>query len=255
MAMTLVIAIVVMLAICWPRRAATGPKKSRWTVAGALAGVLPGLAIAALMLANPGQTSNTGLVLTASVVCSTTIAGILLSRWLFRLRTGVGSRFRISLRTFLLLPVVLVPLFVALLPVLPYQGSCSTTSPFSFVVVDEMTGQPIANASVRLIDPRFSQDDLENQGPRVVTGADGSVEYFLFANIQGRQGLLWKTETISYNPWTIRVEALGYRPFVTSLAGNPTMSTDQFTAVPLGMIFPPPPSVTIRLSTNSVRSD
>ena len=88
------------------------------------------------------------------------------------------------------------------------------------MVVDEATGRPIPNAVVRPIDPRFAPDDAENQGERVVTGAAGSVEYFLSANVHGREGLLGRTETISYNPWLIRVEALGYRPFVTSLASD-----------------------------------
>ena len=140
------------------------------------------------------------------------------------------------------------PLCPALLPVCPYQASVSTTSPFRFVVVDDATGRPIPSAAVRLIDPRFAPDDTANQGERVVTGADGSVDYFLSANIQGREGLLWRTETISYNPWMIRVEAVGYPPFFTSLASAPPMPADRLTAPPLGLMFPPPPSVTIRLS-------
>ena len=58
------------------------------------------------------------------------------------------------------------------------------------MVVDDATGRPIPNAAVRLIDPRFALDDTENQGERVVTKADGSAEYFLSANVRGREGLL-----------------------------------------------------------------
>ncbi len=248
---TLWIAVAVALAICWPRPVAAGSKKWRWTLSGALAGALAGLPIAALILEGPHLMSDVNLELAGSILCSTAIAGALVGGDLFRRRTRVGQRFRFSLRTLLLLPFVLAPLFVALLPVLPYQASVSTTSPFSFVVVDDATGRPIPNAAVRLIDPRFAPDDAENQGTRVVTGADGSVEYYLYANVRGREGLLGRTETISYNPWLIRVEALGYRPFFTSLATDPPIPTDRLTAPPLNLTFPPPPSVTIGLSPST----
>jgi hypothetical protein len=144
---------------------------------------------------------------------------------------------------------------VTLLPVQPYQASVSTTSPFRFVVVDKSTGRPIPNATIRLIDPRFFLDETENQGERAVTRADGSVEYVLSANLHGREGLLGRTETISYNPWVIRVEAPGYRPFFTSLASDPPIAADRLTAPPLGLTFPPPPSVTIRLSPSTSTVD
>lgn len=248
---TLGIAVVVALAICWPRPTEAGPKKWRWALSGALAGALAGLLIAALILEGPGSMSAVNVPLAGSALCSTVIAGVLVGGGLFRLRTRGGQRFRFGLRTLLLLPFVLAPLFVALLPIRPYQASVSTTSPFNFVVVDDATDRPIPNAAVRLIDPRFPLDDTENQGERAVTRADGSAEYFLSANVQGREGLLGRTETISYNPWVIRVEALGYRPFLTSLASDPSVSADQLTAPPLGLTFPPPPSVTIRLSPST----
>ena len=248
---TLGIAVVVALAICWPRPAEAGPKKWRWALSGALAGALAGILIAALILEGPGSMPAVHVPLAGLALCSTMIAGALVGGDLFRLRTRGGQRYRIGLRTLLLLPFVLAPLFVALLPVLPYQAFVSTTSPFSFAVVDEATGRPIPNAAVRLIDPRFAPDDTANQGEQVMTGADGSVGYFLSANVQGREGLLGRTETISYNPWMIRVEALGYCPFFTSLASDPPISSDRLTASPLGLTFPPPPSVTIRMSPSN----
>jgi hypothetical protein len=248
---TLGIAVAVALATCWPRPTEAGTKKWRWALSGALAGILAGLLIAALILEGPGSMSAMNVPLAVSAICSTVAAGALVGGGLFRLRARDGRWFRFSLRTLLLLPIVLAPLLVALLPVLPYQASVSTTSPFSFMVMDEATSRPIQNAVVRLIDPRFAPDDTENQGERVVTGADGSVGYFLFANVQGREGLLGRTETISYNPWMIRVEALGYRPFFTSLANEPPIPADRLTAPPLGLTFPPPSSVTIRLSPST----
>ncbi len=86
-------------------------------------------------------------------------------------------------------------------------------SPFRFIVMDESAGRPVPNAAVQLIDPRF----------------------FLCANVDGRRGLLGQTETISYKPWLIRVEAGGYRPFFTLLVGDPPMA-DGF---PTGPDVPP----------------
>jgi hypothetical protein len=227
---TLWIAVAAALAVYWPPPSPAESKKWRWALSGALAGALVGLPIAALMLECPGVTPAVDIPLAGSVLCSTAIAGSLVGGGLFRRRTRAGHRLGFSLRTLLLLPFVLAPLFVVLLPVRPYQSSVSTTSPFSFVVIDEATGRPIPNAAVRLIDPRFPPDDAENQGARVVTMADGSAEYFLSANVHGREGLLGRTETTSYNPWMIRVEALGYRPFFTSLASASPIPADQLTA-------------------------
>ena len=218
---------------------------------GALAGILAGLPITALMLEGPGSMSAMNLPLAVSALCSTVAAGALVGRGLFRLRARAGRWFRFRLRTLLLLPIVLAPLLVVLLPVLPYQASVSTSSDFSFIVMDGATGRPIPNAVVRLIDPRFAPDDTEYQGERVVTGADGSVDYFLSANIHGREGLLGRTETISYNPWMIRVEAVGYRPVFTLLGNDPPISADRLTDPPLGLTFPPPRSVTIRLNPST----
>jgi hypothetical protein len=217
MVATLWIADAVVLAIVWPRPAEADSTKSRWALSGALAGALAGLPIAALMPEGPGPMSAMNLPLAGSVLGSMVIAGALVGGGLFRLRTRAGHRLRFSLRTLLLLPFVLTPLFVALLPVFPYQASVSTTSPFSFVVVDAATGRPIPNAAVRLIDPRFPLDDTENQGAQVVTTADGSAEYFLYANVQGWEGLLG----------------------------------DRLTAPPLGLTYPPPSSVTIRLNPST----
>jgi hypothetical protein len=271
---TLWIAGAVALALCWPHPAEAGSKKGRWLLSGALAGVLIGLPIVALMFGNPGGMAAITLPLAASVLFSTVIAGALVGGGLFRRRTRAGGRFRFSLRTLLLLPIVLAPLFVVLLPVLPYEASVLTTSPFRWVVVDEATGRPIPGATVWVIDPRFALNDAENQRQSVVTGADGSAEDFLFANVHGRQGLLGQTETITYNPFLIRVVAPGYQVFYTSLAEDPPIALDRLTqpprvdgrypdwhlaadppipldrltARPLGLTFPPPPSVTIRLS-------
>jgi hypothetical protein len=144
---------------------------------------------------------------------------------------------------------VLAPLFVVLLPVRPYDESVST-SLVRWVVVDEATGRPVPGATVRLIDPRFPEDDLENQ-PNIdilILGDNLGIGSVLSAHIHGREGLLGRTETITYNPLLIRVEAPGYRLFFTSLASDPPIPADRLTARPLGLTFPAPRSVTIRLS-------
>jgi hypothetical protein len=193
--------------------------------------------------------SPVNLPLAGSVVCSTVIGGMLVGAGLFRRRTHRGRPFTFGLRTMLLLPVVLAPLLIALLPVRPYQGSISTTTPFSFVVLDAATGQPISNASVQLIDPRFAMDDSEIQAKPVATRADGSADYFLFANVHGREGLLGRTETITYNPLLIRVEATGYRSCFTALGPDFPLPAERMTAPPVGLTYPPPPSLTIRLKS------
>jgi hypothetical protein len=242
---TVGIAINVALAARWPRPAASGPRKASWLISGALAGALAGLVIAALVLEGPGWSSVLSLPLAGAVLGSAVALGILASAGLFQLRTERRLRFR--LRTLALLPFALAPLFVALLPVLPYEASVSTTRPFHFLIVDDATGRPVPDATVQLIDPRFPPDDAENQGERVVTGPDGTAPYYLFANVRGREGLLGRTETTSYHPWLVRVEARGYRLFFTSLAAEAPVPAKRLSAPPLGLTFPPPPSATIRL--------
>jgi hypothetical protein len=246
---TLWIAAAVALAVCWPRPTGAEPKKRRWVLCSALVGTLIGLPIVAVMLGNPGSMSATDLPAVVSVLCIPLIAGALIGGGVCRWRTRPGRGFRFSLRTFLLLPVVLAPLFVVLLPVLPYEASVSST--VRWVIVDEATGRPIPGAAVRLIDPTFALDDVEHQYNSVVAGADGGADDLLWADIHGREGLLGRTETITYNPLLIRVESPGYRPFFTSLAGDPPIPVDRLTARPLGLTFPAPSSVTIRLRASS----
>jgi hypothetical protein len=246
---TLGIAVSVALAICWPRPTGAKPQKWRWTLSGALAGALAGLLGAALILEGPGLISAMNVPLAASAFCSAVIVGTFVGGGLFGLRTRDGGRFRFSLRTLMLLSVVLAPVFVTSFPVLPYQVSVPTNSFLRLVVVDDATGQPIVHAAVRLIDPRFALGDTAHQGAFVVTGADGRVEYLVYPNIQGREGLLGRTEeTDSYDPWLIRVEAAGYRPFFSSMDSSPPILADRLTAPPLGLTYPLPPSVTVRLS-------
>ncbi|WP_406695705.1 hypothetical protein V5E97_32345 [Singulisphaera sp. Ch08] len=248
---TLGIAIAVLLATCWPRPAGAGSKPWQWTLSGVLAGAFPGLLVAALIVDDLGSLSATNLLLTSSALFSPVIAGGLVGRYLFRRQAGEEPRFRFSTRSLVLLPFVLAPLFATLLPVRPYQAMVSTTSPFSFVVVDEATGRPIPDAVVQVIDPSFALDDTENQSKQAVTGADGHVNYHLYANVHGREGLLGQTETISYNPMMIQVKALGYLPYFTSLASDPPLPADRLTAPPLGLTFPPPRSVMILLKPDT----
>lgn len=243
---TLGIALVVLLAVLRPPAEAE-PKRWRWELRGALIGGLAGLPLAGLIL-TAGPPAAIERALAGAVLGSIAIAGALIGGDLFRSQTGATRRSRLCLRTRSLLPFVLIPLYVVLLPLRPYEASTLSASPFRFVVVDEATGQPIPNASVQILNPRFALDDDGSQGKRVLTGADGDAAYDLYVNIHGREGLLGCTETLNYNPQLIRVEAPGYRPVFTSLANDPTMLADQLTAPPLGMTHPPPSSVTIRLS-------
>lgn len=243
---TVWIALVVGLAICRPRSTEARSRKWRWALSGALAGALPGVLIAAILVERPGWvTSDVMVPLAASVLVSMVIAGAVVGGGVFELKVGDGRRLRFCIRALLVL-VVLTPLFVAVLPVIPYQGAFSI--PFHFVVVDDATGRPIPNAVIRLIHPAFAENDRENQHEKMVTEVDGSVECYLDGTSHGREGLLGRTETITFNPWMIRVEAQGYRPFFTSLASDPPVPADRFTAPPLGLADPLPPSATIRLT-------
>jgi hypothetical protein len=244
---TLWIASVASLAICWPRPVEVDSKKWRWVTSGALAGAIAGLPISSVALEGGSAMSAITFALAGASLCGTVIAGTLIGADLLRLRTRDRRRFRVSLRTLVLLPVLLTPVLVSLTSVEEFRSSVSATSPFTFVVVDDTTGRPIGNARLRVIDPRFALDDAENQPERAVTGPDGSTDYFLSATAYGWEGLLLRNETISYNPYLIRVEALEYEPFYTSLASDPPIPANLLTARPLGLTFPPPRSLTIRL--------
>lgn len=245
---TIGVAIVVGLAIFWPSSEEVNPKTWRWALSGALVGSLFGLLVVGEMLMQLGPASTAIGLLALSVLCGAVFAGSLIGRGLFLLRAHDERGLRHGLWTLPLLAIALAPLFVVMLPVLPYESSVSTSSPFRFEVVDATTNQLIPNAAVRLIDPTFALDDASNQGERVVTGANGRASYYLFANAHGREGLLGRTETISYNPLLIQVEAHNYLPFFTSLSNPAPIPIDRLTAAPLGLTFPPPSSVTIRLS-------
>lgn len=251
---TVWIAVAVALAVCWPRLAAAEaePKKWRWTLSGALAGALVGVPAAALILQGPGLMSANDLRLAGATLWSLVIAGILVGEGLFRIRTRAARRFTFSLRTLLLLPIVLAPLFVVLFPVLPYEAAVPRNFPVRWVAVDDVTGQPIPNVSVQLIDLRIAEDNLENQPSTDIPG-DGRPGLItgLYATIRGRQGLLGRTGTITYNPLMIRIVAPGYRPFFTSIAGDLPIPRDQLTAPPLGLTIPPPPLVTVRLRSST----
>jgi hypothetical protein len=249
---TLLIAMIIILTLRWPRRGEA--TRGRWTRAGVLSGSVVALLIAALLMSGSGVVDDptTMWVLVFSVICGTGIAGGIAGAGLYRSRVERKPRIQFGVKTLLLLPLVLVPLFVALLPILPYEALTSMSTLFSFVVLDDATGRPIPGAALQVIDPRFALDDAENQGERVITGSDGSVEYFIHAIVHGRAGLLGKTETITYAPFLIRVEAPGHRVFFTALAADPPKPSDRWTAPPLGLSFPPPPTATIRMTPEGV---
>ena len=241
----------VALVLCWPRRDEAKPRQWKWATSGALAGTLAGGLIANAVLEQSFSTSTRTVPLAVSALCGSVIAGALASAAFFQIRTRGAQRSRILVGTLLLLPGALASVVAVLLPVVPYEVSSSMSWPTTFVVVDDATGRPVPNATVRFVDPRFRLDDPINQPAREVTGADGSADLFPSANIHGRQGLLGMTEMTSYNPWLIRVEATGYRPFISSLAGDPAIPAAQLIARPLSLPFPPPKWVTIRLKPAS----
>lgn len=248
-AATILIGLAVGLAIAWPRRRHDASARRRWPVVGAIMGAVAAVMLTFLLLGS-GISGVDPLVLAALAMVGMPAAGYFLAadRQCRRSPDGAPQRPRMRLRTLLLLPIAVTPALLVLLPILPYEESVSMSTPFRFVVVDGETGLPVAGATVQVIDTRYDPDDPEMQGGRVETGADGGAEYFISANTFGRRGLLGETETITYNPQLIRVEAEGYRRFMASLDARPSMSPAELTDAPLGLTFPPPPSATIVLT-------
>lgn len=242
---TLILALFAAVAIARQHPAVNESRERRCQFSGGLGGAAVGLLIGALILDRPVGLSGMGFGLAVMVPVSASLLGIMIGGLCARFRTE-GFRFRV--RTLLLLPIVLAPVLIGLLPVLPYEWEISASTTFRFIVVDNATGQPVPNATVQVVHPGYALDDKDQQGVRVTAGADGSAEYFLYAKVHGREGLLGRTETITYNPWMIRVEAPGYALYSTSLAGDPPIRADRLTDLPLNLAFPPPPSATIRLS-------
>jgi hypothetical protein len=242
------IAVAVGLAIYWPSIGLSTSKHWKWQVAGAVAGVLAGIPVVIVVLEGLQPQSVVDALVALLPMLSFVMAGAWAGGHIYRVRTGAGRWNRFRLRDFLLLPVIVAPICVVLLPVMEYNTSYTNSTPSNFLVVDAGTGLPIPHATVQIIDPRFGWNDTTSQVPPVETGPTGVAALFLFANARGSEGLLGRTETISYNPQLIQVKAAGYRPFITSLAKDPPVSSDRLTAPPLGLPFPPPPSVTIRLT-------
>ena len=240
--MFLLTAVVVVVAIVWPGRDPAG--RGQWRVAGGLAGLLVGLPIVAVDL---GSAFTPSVALVGLVVASAVVAGGLGGDWFWQSRTEGRRSWRLDLRTLLLLPVLLAPVLALLLPARPYEAAVSVSQSFRFLAVDAATGQPIPRATVRVVDPRFPEDDRDQQYPAAVTSADGAVESFFTAQIHGRAGLLGRTEVTTYHPLFVRAEAPGYRPFAAALASDPPTARTDLTDPPLGLTFPPPPSATIRL--------
>lgn len=238
----LLTAVAVALALAWPGRGPAGPW--RWHVGGGLAGLLLGGPVVAVDL---GSSFAPSLGLAGLAWASAVATGGLGGEWLRRARAEGRLARRFGLRTLLLLPVLLAPMLALLVPARPYEASVSGPGPFWFVALDAATGRPIPGATVRVVDPRFAEDDRDQQYPAEVTGADGGADAFMAANIRGRAGLLGRTEATTYHPLFVRAEAPGYRPFAAALASEPPSARRDLTDPPLGLTFPPPPSATIRL--------
>lgn len=219
-------------------------RERKWRRIGALAGCLAGLSIAGWML-ELGAFFIADYVLAAMVVAGAMLFGTFIGQACVQLRAWGENRFQFRLRTLLLLPIVVTPLFIILLPVRPYEGAIPCT--FRFVVVDDATGRPIPDAIVRLINQTIPPEHDDLQPEAVMTGADGSAECFVYVDTRGREGLLGRTQRVTFQPWMIRVEVPGYRLLFTSLAGDPPVRADRLTDPPLKLVYPPP-AVTIRLS-------
>ena len=179
---------------------------------------------------------------------SSIIAGALVGTLLCSPRDRPWYRPRFRLRTMMVLLAVMAPFLIIVLPVRRYDESVSAASSFYFLVVDQETRRPVANATVRLIDPRYKP---EEQQKVLVTQSDGHAELYLFANVTGREGLLFRTETFTFDPVVLEIEAPNYEPFRAPLSDDTPARPGAYTDRPLGLAFPPPPWVVVGIRRNA----
>lgn len=153
-------------------------------------------------------------------------------------------RFAFRLRTLLWLPVAAAALIVCMTPSGPWVGIRSLT--IRFLVVDEATGRPIPNARVLLLYLYTNQheDDQKIVGE---TGTDGRVALTAAFKAHGAFGLGGETCLISLSPWSVRVEAEGYRTFPTVLDDPDHKASVVLSNPPLGLSVPLPKEVKIAL--------
>ena len=201
-----------------------------------LVGAIAGIVLVYLQLAAGGPLSDdTNTLLVAGwSFGSTVIAGAMVGARLCSTQDRPWYRPRFRLRTMMLLVAIIAPFLIIVLPVRRYEAKASTLSGFYFLIVDNETRQPIANATVRLIDPR---DKAGEQQKAVVTQSDGHAEFYLFANVTVRAGLLYETETISYDPQVLHVNAPNYEPFAAPLSDDTSPRAGAFTDRSLGLEF------------------
>ena len=151
--------------------------------------------------------------------------------------------------------LLLAPILAVLLPTRPYEMSSSLSTPTSFIIVDETTRQPVVGAKVWLFDVRYAENNLEMQRQWIVTGADGRADSMPDARVTGREGLFGRTETTSFDPLVIRVDAPDYYRFQAPLGANTSIRAEDYTDPPLGLSFPPPTRVVIGLKRRAGRAE
>jgi hypothetical protein len=244
--MTIVDALAVAVMITWPRSGDRKMKKRQGAICGGLVGAIAGIVLVYLELTAGGPFGGDAdpVLVAGWSFCSTVIAGAMVGARLCSTHDRPWYRPRFRLGTMMLLLVILAPFLIIVLPVRRYESSVSTLSGFYFLIVDKETCQPIANATVRLIDPRYKADEQQNA---VITQADGHAELYLFANVSGRVGLLYQTETFSYDPMVLQVEAPNYEPFRAPLSDDTSPRSVAFWDRSLGLAFPPPPWAVVGL--------
>jgi hypothetical protein len=238
--MTVVNALAVTLALKWPRSVNGEVNKRRGAIRGGLAGAIASIVLVFLQLSasRPSAGETDTLLVAGWSFMSSIIAGAVVGALLCSPRERPWFRPRFRLRTVMLLLAVMAPFLIIVLPVRRYDESVSATGSFYFLVVDQETRRPIANATVRLIDPRYKP---EEQQKVLVTQTDGHAEVYLFANVTGREGLLFRTETFTYDPVVLEIEAPNYEPFRAPLSDDTPARSGAYTHRPLDLAFPPPP--------------
>jgi hypothetical protein len=244
--MTLAMGVALPAALMWPRRGDGAASKRQGTICGGLAGAIPGLLFVFITLSASFWSPET-LWLAGWSFVSIVVAGALWGRWLCSPHDRPWYRPRFRVRSMMIFLLLLAPILAVLLPTRPYEMSTSLSTPTSFIIVDEKTRQPVTGAEVWLFDLRYAEDNLEMQHQWNRTGAEGRVDDYPDARVIGRVGLLGRTETTSFVPLVIRVDAPNYQRFQAPLNANTSIRPENYTDPPLGLAFPPPTRVVIGL--------
>jgi len=153
---------------------------------------------------------------------------------------------RYKVRTLLLLPVACTAgLVCSRAPVSHWSGAKPVNLPI--LVVDRISGRPMPNAEVELIQPY----DDERPPVKARTGPDGRVVLRNLFHACGSDYVIGGSESVTFSPWLIRVAAPGARPFCAALAPPASEPSVRETGPCLNLSYPVSGPVRIALDRSN----